>query len=214
MWDRLLVATGSMSKQLGSKFLDDGYNSDSDEEGIDTHVMKVLKDYYTTQGKGIPVWLGGSGTSTSRQVVNRAFSEGENVASSFASQTQAPPLRTGKVSLKGIYEQAAERTPGQASLRRGLSRTGSAVGGDPGDFANRHGGHSQSIAATPSNSALQRTQATPLSAGERFRENLKTRRTISNANSANGSGALPDTDENSRFGGMSSQPSYSGRRRL
>ena len=116
LWEKLLLSAGSVSKTLTSKLKDYGYNSDSDEEGVDTHVIKVLKDYYTAKGDGIPVWLGGSGQQMRPP-------NAMHYASSDPAQGSAVPARAGKVSLKGIYEQAAERTTAQQSRspRRGLS---------------------------------------------------------------------------------------------
>lgn len=179
MWDRLLEATGSVSKQIGSRFLDEGYNSDSDEEGLDTHVIKALKDYYTAKGNGIPTWLGGSGGSTR---VVKPLREVPSESMDKSATAQSASQRTGKVSLKGIYEQAAERSSGQTTLRRGTSRTGTTVRdessyvrhSEESDRPEKARIHNAATAGRPSTAAM--------SAGERFRENLKTRRTVSTNN--------------------------------
>lgn len=172
LWDKLLIGAGSVSKSLTSKLKDEGYNSDSDEEGVDTHVIKALKDYYQQKGQGIPVWLGGTGSNVRPQVS----------VSRYESNDGANPVpRTGKVSLKGIYEQAAERSSSQqTSPRRGLSRTGSNYREQVSDtYAPRR---SEESARSATSARGQ------MSAGERFREKMKTNRTMSSQSSMSASG--------------------------
>lgn len=124
------------------------------------------------------MWLGGSGTVRSQASMNRSGSR-DNVAQSGESTG-----RSGKVSLKGIYEQAAERTANlQTSPRRGLSRTGSSYrdnGLSEGSRRSEDSTHS---------TTSSRMGPPQMSAGERFREKMKTHRTMSSQSSVVGSEA-------------------------
>lgn len=184
-----------MSKSLTAKLKDDGYNSDSDEEGVDTHVIKALTDYYAQKGTGIPVWLGGTGTVQRTQATMNRSGSRDNVAH----LTGDGASRTGKVSLKGIYEQAAERTANlQTSPRRGLSRTGSSY---RDNVPAENTGSRRSEDSTHSN-ASSRMAAPQMSAGERFREKMKTHRTMSSQSSVAGSDTLSQQQTRSSRGSL------------
>lgn len=172
-----MLGAGSVSKSLASKLKDEGYNSDFDEEGVDTHVIKALKDYYTQKGQGIPVWLGGTGSNARPQlgVVRGGDSPGVSRESS-ADGSNSLSSRANKVSLKGIYEQAAGRTASQqTSPRRQVSRTNSGFR-DPPNMSDTYAPRRSGESARSNNASIRPPQ---MSAGERFREKMKNNRTAS-----------------------------------
>lgn len=177
LWDKLLLSAGSVSKSITAKLKDDGYNSDSDEEGVDTHVIKALKDYYSQKGQGTPVWLGGSGSTTRPQASMGPPDTPGHARQPSHEASQVPAARSGKVSLKGIYEQAAERTSSQQQIspRRNLSRTGSAYPDQSDVYAPRRSEESSRSAGQGGAPSRQPN----LSAGERFREKMKNNRSAS-----------------------------------
>lgn len=200
LWDKLLLGAGSVTKSLASKLKDEGYNSESDEEGVDTHVIKALKDYYTQKGQGIPVWLGGTGSNTRPQMsVIRGSNDIDSARESSNDGMNPPSARAGKVSLRGIYEQAAERSASQqTSPRRQISRTGTSYRDQQNNsdtYAPRRSGES----ARSNTSTLRPPQ---MSAGERFREKMKNNRTVSSQSvlSSGSSAGEPLSQQSSRTG--------------
>ena len=171
MWDKLLSATGTVSKQLGSRFLDDAYNSDSDEEGVDTHVIKTLKSYYTSKGTGYPNWLGNESMPRTTGKVDYSRTADPVLSSQ---QSSVPSSRSTKVSLRGIYEQAAERNTASGSARRAVSKS-----------ANEHDNRVSEESAHSTRSVNSNIRnASGLTSGERFRENLKSRRALPRGDSS------------------------------
>lgn len=192
LWDKLLLSAGSVSKSITAKLKDDGYNSDSDEEGVDTHVIKVLRDYYLQKGQGTPVWLGGSGSNVRPPTVT-VNSQDRDISRPNGA-TQNTSARTGKVSLKGIYEQAAERTSSQQQLspRHGISRTSSQAREQTEAYVPRRSEES----ARSVNSTAGRLAT--MSAGERFREKMKNNRSMSSQSQTQGDTLSPQQTRSGR----------------
>lgn len=186
LWDRLLTATGTVSKAITTK-MRDGYNSDDDVEGEDTHVLRVLKEYYARKGNGTPVWLGGTGENIRPAKAayshSRTSSAGSNTLNQTQSNVSSGPGGTGKVSLRGIYEQAAERVPAQ---REQISPRKPVHNQSPDAYTG------QGDAATTAGSGVPKFA----SAGERFRERMKPTVT---RNLSNGSVGEDVASNNSRL---------------
>ena len=133
MWDRLLSAGGTVSKAVTQRIRDvaggEEHESDDDSEGVDTHTIRALREYYVQKGRGIPTWLGGDprqNVATDRnpyanaaaqqrageEALHRQMSPTRRTNSGLErAQTTNDTTSTGrqKVSLRGIYEQAQSR---------------------------------------------------------------------------------------------------------
>ncbi|ORY85542.1 hypothetical protein BCR37DRAFT_377215 [Protomyces lactucae-debilis] len=182
MWDKLLMATGSVSKTIASRIKDTGYDSADDEEGVDTHVIKCLRDYYTNAGDGIPTWLGGMGTlsqATSTDARSGYPQQQQQHGGTSTLTRSTTGQSRNKVSLRGIYEQAQERT---ASQQRSPQR--------PGDSGAPMTSMTRQLSSTQRSDGAGSVQP-GVSAGERFRERMKQNRATA-ATSGHGNGVQAD----------------------
>lgn len=186
MWDRLLSAGGTVSKAVTQRLRDvaggEEHESDDDSEGVDTHTIRALREYYSSKGRPIPHWLGGD----PRQLQPQQYPQNPHGASPGGDvHRQMSPRRSGdsggleraqttgegggggrqKVSLRGIYEQAQSRD--------------AAAGGAP------RRAYSSARSAMSRFDSEERTDvpaALPASAGatgDRFKDRMRFNRTVS-----------------------------------
>ncbi|BFZ57157.1 hypothetical protein PYCC9005_004208 [Savitreella phatthalungensis] len=124
MWDKLLSATGSVSKAVSQKIRDvagsDDAESDGDEEGVDTHVIRSLRQYYMTKGRSMPPWLQ---TARYQEQATSVRSDSPAIRASSQRHISERPGNPQKVSLKNIYERAQSQEQQAPRRNKDLSRT-------------------------------------------------------------------------------------------
>lgn len=138
LWDRLLAATYGVQKAVAS-YTDDGYASDHTDHDGETHISRVLREYYARQyvDRALPKWLVDSKTPKSALERKKEPTEAIDPRREAKKQTTNSRSRSAepdveeeperpKFSLRDMYDSAQTKRSSPAK-----SQSTSAYGDDP-----------------------------------------------------------------------------------